>query len=91
MIDDDDSMAANPEPIDIGQRRRKATGVDGHFKVIWVDGKNPNQPAAPAKVCRECHQPASVLHQDPRANRVDREVCGACQGRINRDRMGGRQ
>ena len=44
-----------------------------------------------AKVCRECHQPASVLHQDPRANRVDREVCGVCQGRINRDRMGGRQ
>lgn len=84
----DDSMAANPEPPDLNQRRRgRADKGEGYFKAVWVEGRPPNAPTAPSKVCRECHEPQQILHHDPRTNRPEREICGACQGRLNRERM----
>ena len=90
--DEDDSLAANQEPFDLDQRRRgRGDKGEGHFAVCWVPGKPAAAASAPSKICRECREPATVLHQDPRTTHPERVICGGCQGRANRDRMGGPQ
>lgn len=88
LIDDDDSMASNPEPPDLDQRRRgRGDKGDGYWRPEWVAGRPPAAPAVAAKVCRECRELSAVLHQDPRTTHPERVICGVCQGKANRDRM----
>lgn len=65
----------------------------GHFAITWVPGEpgRPEERGGPVggeRVCRECREPAPVLHADPRSSHPARVICGGCQGRINRDRIG---
>lgn len=97
MIDEDDSMAANLEEPRAASyeattvpRRRKPDGLT-HFAIVERPGALPIADARPAtRTCRECGA-GGVMHADPRNTIPDRVVCGSCQGRINRDRMGGPQ
>ena len=87
--DDDDSLAANQEPPDLDQRRRgRGDKGEGYWRLEWVQGWPPIAPAAASKLCRECRESATVLHQDPRTTHPERVICGGCQGRANRERMG---
>lgn len=75
MLDDeDDSLAANPEP----PRRRKH---EPHG--IWVPVFRETPPTAPhetgPKVCRGCQKQTPILHSI--APDIRREFCGECQGR----------
>lgn len=86
--DDDDSLAANQEPPDLDQRRRgRGDKGEGYWRPEWVAGRHAAA-VTPSKVCRECREQATVLHQDPRTTHPGRVICGVCQGRANRERMG---
>jgi len=89
--DEDDRMSANPEaPRDVPRRRAKPDGLT-HFAIVERPGALPIADARPVtRACRECGA-GGVMHADPRNTIPDRVMCGACQGRINRDRMGGPQ
>ncbi len=99
MIDDeDDSMAANIEEprgasyeaTTVSRRRAKPDGLT-HFAIVERPGALPIAAARPVtRACRECGA-GGVMHADPRNSIPDRVMCGECQGRINRDRMGGPQ
>jgi hypothetical protein len=92
--DEDDSMAANPEPPRIeagygdvrGPRRRERPGEHGRWVIRFVpeDPRRPEPPPA-AKVCEICKAEVTILHSLHPDFR--RKVCGECQGRANRDRM----
>jgi hypothetical protein len=100
--DIDDSMGANPEPVredaraDLGYqetlapRSRKPRGDRaGRWVVEFREGAE--EPAAPAATptCRVCGPvPAgTILHSH--GDDCRRNVCGPCQGKLNRQRMGG--
>lgn len=87
--DEDDSLAANQEPPDLDQRRRgRGDKGDGYWRPEWVAGRPPAAVKS-LKTCRECRaDDVQVLHQDPRTTHPERVICGVCQGRLNRDRMG---
>ena len=92
---EDDSMAANPEParVDLGYREASAPRSfkpppgAGHWGIVWIPGADRSAPLSTgAKKCAECPAEVAILHavgDDPR-----RKVCGDCQGRRNRERMG---
>lgn len=115
--DEDDSMAANPEPdldevtrarmkrilttpaenphsaagyVDTtAPRSRKPKGEKaGRWEIVFVEGKQADEVSVPVKHCRDCREPAAILHSvHPE---IRREYCGACAGKINRARIEGR-
>lgn len=88
--DVDDSLAANQEPVDLDQRRRRPRDKEGHYKIVYVEGPAPGPAVAPAKACRRCDRPnpGGILHQDPRTRNVERVLCGRCQGELNAELHG---
>jgi hypothetical protein len=96
----DDRMSANPEGEHEDPRgasydattaprsRAKASGPT-HFAIVERPGPAPAGTIGTAgKTCRECREPAVILHADPRNNQPERVMCGHCQGRINREIVG---
>jgi hypothetical protein len=78
MLDEDDSMAANPEPV-----RRSKRDADGQWIPVFRDTpKTAPVVTASAKVCRDCRATVAILHSI--APGIVREFCGECQGRANR-------
>ena len=95
--DDDDRMSANPEEpradINAPRLRARPPGQATRWEFREVAGAPAAHEAGPiggAKRCAPyplgCGEEVTVLHaigDDPR-----RRVCGACQGRANRERVG---
>lgn len=87
--DIDDSLAANreDEPVDIGAARRRARAGDrdGYYRIVFVEGKNPDAAAPLGKTCRSCGQESrgGILLQDPGSSFIDRVLCPRCQGEAN--------
>ena len=88
--DEDDSMAANPEPprVDAGYAaanpHRRTNTNEKHGK--WVMQFVPEDPRRPeprpqAKHCRKCNAEVAILHSV--GNSINRTVCGKCQGEFN--------
>ena len=88
--EDDDSMAANPEPhVTTGYTSRKRREEHGE----WVMRFEPRPPTRPepkphVKNCKQCKAEVAILHAI--GPRIEREYCGKCQGDANRARMEGR-
>lgn len=90
--DEDDTMAANPEPPRIATgyadttapRSRKPRGERaGRWEVVFVDGKDAGEaPVIGGKQCRGCPAVVAILHSI--APGIRREYCGECQGRSHR-------
>lgn len=99
----DDRMSANPEePRDDARAgsyeataaprsRAKASGPT-HWAIVERPGLAPST-AATEQVTR-CREPGcfngGLMHADPRNSFPERVICGWCQGKINRERVGGR-
>ena len=99
-VDDiDDSMAANVEPDSprgasyeaTTQPRKPAKNAITHFAIVERPGPAPGMPgASTAKLCKRCREPSpgGVYHHDPASTYPNRDLCGKCQGEVNRERMG---
>lgn len=91
--DEDDLMAANPEPPrieaaygDCRGHRKPKRDERGRWVMQWVvDEPLPPGPAPGVKICASCKAEVTILH--PLAPDFRRTVCGTCQGVANRDRM----
>lgn len=91
--DDDDSMAANPEPrVDAGYGdvrgpRRRSEKTEGRWVVQYVEGPPEQAPVAGAlKEFAHCQAKVGILHAF--GTHLARTICGECQGVHNR--KGGR-
>lgn len=77
------------EPDLTAPRRRGKHDALTHYAIVERPGAAPTSaPTDLATRCRGCGTAGVVLHQDPRRNDVEREICGRCQGIANADKMG---
>lgn len=94
--DEDDSMAANPEPamhVTTEPRRRKPPAGEGvgRWEIVWRDGVQVDDVTAQreraAKLCRMCGDPdpSGVLHSV--GDDIRRNVCAPCAGVYNLGRV----
>lgn len=61
------------------------------YTVVEREQCRPDEAGGPIggkHTCRDCREPAVVLHADPRSPDPRRVICGGCAGRYLRERVG---